>query len=72
MDFWKLCLAWGCLGMFFGVPILLLTLHIWNLQTPSAFIQHIQEFKYIGEYLKTVTVIIVSLAGLHTAEFFKK
>jgi hypothetical protein len=58
--------------MFFGVPIVLFTLHIWNLQTPAAFIQHIQEFKYIGEYLRTITAIIISLAGLHTVEFFKK
>jgi hypothetical protein len=72
MDFWKLCLAWGCLGMFFGVPILLLSLQLYNLQTPAAFIQHLQEFKYIGEYLKTVTAIIISLAGLHTVELFKK
>jgi hypothetical protein len=58
--------------MFFGVPLLLLTLHIYNLQTPAAFIAHLQEFKYFGEYLKTVTAIIISLAGLHTVELFKK
>jgi hypothetical protein len=58
--------------MFFGVPLVIFSLHLAHLQNPSAFISHLPEFKYFGEYLKTVTVIIVSLAGLHTAELFKK
>jgi hypothetical protein len=72
MERWKLVLAWGCLGMFFGVPLLILSLHLVNLANPAAFISHLQEFKYFGDYLRTVTAIIISLAGLHTVELFKK
>jgi len=58
--------------MFFGIPLLILSLHLYNLQNPSAFIQHLPEFKYFGDYLRTITAIIISLAGLHTVETFKK
>jgi hypothetical protein len=72
MHRWKLVLAWGCLIMFFGVPLFILSLHLYNLQTPNAFFQHLSEFKYFADYLRTITVIIISLAGLHTVELFKK
>jgi hypothetical protein len=58
--------------MFFGVPLLVFVLHLFSLDRNPSFISHIGEFKYMAEYLRTVTIIIVSLAGLNTVEIFKK
>ena len=65
-------LAWGCLSFFFGIPLIVFSLHLANLASPSTFIEHLKEFRYMAEYLKTITAIIISLAGLHTVEIFKK
>ena len=72
MQRWKICLAWGCLGFFFGIPLLVFILHLTSIDKNPSFISHIGEFKYMAEYLRTVTVIIVSLAGFNTVELFKK
>jgi hypothetical protein len=72
MERWKLVLAWGCLGLFFGIPLLTLALHLVNLANPSAFASHLPEFRYFADYMRTITAIIISLAGLHTVELFKK
>ena len=72
MQLWKIVLAWGCLGFFFAVPLFFFILHITSLDKNPSFISHIGEFRYMAEYLRTVTVIIVSLAGFNTVELFKK
>ena len=69
MGLWKLVLAWCCLATFFVTPVVLFVFHTLNMGADPSFAI---EFKWIGEYLRTVTVIIVSLAGLNTVELFKK
>jgi hypothetical protein len=69
MALWKLILAWACLAVFFLLPAVLLAIHTANIGSDPNFAV---EFKWLGEYLKTVTAIIISLAGLSTVEVFKK
>jgi hypothetical protein len=66
---WKLVLAWACLVTFFVTPSVLFGFHMFNLGADPSFAV---EFRWLGEYLRTVTVIIISLAGLNTVELFKK
>lgn len=68
MEYWKLMLAWGCLGVFFVLPFVMLLIHL--LQGHN--VNFAQEFRYIGEYLRTTAAIIISLAGFNTVEIFKK
>jgi hypothetical protein len=68
MERWKLTLAWGCLGIFFFLPFVMLGIHL--LQGHN--VNFAQEFRYVGEYLRTTAAIIISLAGFSTAEIFKK
>jgi len=70
MELWKLVLAWACLVTFFVTPIILFVVHIvYHLGKDRAFDS---EFKWIGDYLRTVTALIISLAGLNTVELFKR
>jgi hypothetical protein len=69
MQIWKLVLAWVCLVAFFGIPTLLFAFHLSHMGSDPLFAI---EFKWMGEYLRTVTAIIISLAGLNTVELFKK
>jgi threonine/homoserine efflux transporter RhtA len=71
MAWWKLVLAWGCLVLFFGVPIVFFVVHMMFLNSEPSFAQHLQEFRYMGDYLRTVTAIIISLAGFNTVELFR-
>jgi hypothetical protein len=72
MHLWKLVLAWGCLISFFGIPIIFFTIHMFELNANPAWATRAQEFRYLSDYLKTITAIIISLAGLTTVEIFKK
>jgi hypothetical protein len=72
MGIWKVVLAWCCLVMFFGIPFMFFAIHMVSLRTGDSFYEHAKEFKYMSDYLRTITVIIVSLAGFSTAELFKK
>jgi hypothetical protein len=72
MHFWKMVLAWGCLVLFFGIPLIFLTIHLFFLNYEPSFGSHAGEFRYLSDYLKTITAIIISLAGLNTVELFKK
>ena len=67
MDIWKLTLAWGCLLVFFGFPIVSIAIHVFYSKDKG----FADEFRYLGEYGKTVTAIIISLAGLNTVEIFR-
>jgi hypothetical protein len=69
MDIWKLTLAWGCLGVFFSFPIVMVTIHLSTSPNNPAFAT---EFRYLAEYMRTVTAIIISLAGFSTVELFRK
>lgn len=69
MEHWRLVLAWGCLGLFFAFPFGMLAIH---LSKGASYPNFASEFKYVGEFMKTVAVIIISLAGFSTAEVFKK
>jgi hypothetical protein len=69
---WRVVLAWGCLGLFFGIPLIFFGLHLWSLNHEPSFYSHASEFRYMSDFLKTVTAIIISLAGLGTIELFKK
>jgi F0F1-type ATP synthase assembly protein I len=68
MERWKLTLAWGSLVIFFVLPIVLMMIHLW-LGHSTDFAK---EFRYVGEYLRTVAAIIISLAGFNTVEIFKQ
>jgi hypothetical protein len=68
IEMWKLTLAWGCLIVFFSFPIVMMGVHILTGPRPDFAL----EFRYMGEYLKTVTAIIISLAGFSTVEIFRK
>jgi hypothetical protein len=68
MERWKLTLAWGCLSVFFLLPIVLFSIHLHL----GHSVEFAKEFRYVGEYLRTVAAIIISLAGFNTAEFFKQ
>jgi hypothetical protein len=69
MEQWKLVLAWGCLILFFAFPFATVLIH---LSKVASYPQFAAEFKYLGEYMKTIAVIVISLAGFSTAEIFKK
>lgn len=62
-------LAWGCLGIFFAFPFIMMSIHLSRGSAQPGFAQ---EFKYIGEYMRTTAAVIISLAGFNTAEVFKK
>lgn len=66
---WKMVLAWGCVGLFFAFPFAIMAMHIVYLQHPVGQ-PFITEFRYLGEYLKTVTAIVISLSGFNTVEMF--
>jgi hypothetical protein len=68
MEYWKLILAWGCLIIFFIFPFAMISIHLLIGARPDFAL----EFRYMGEYLKTVTAIIISLAGFSTVEIFRK
>lgn len=68
MDKWKLVLAWGCLGIFFAFPVAMPSIQILTGLKPN----FANEFKYLGEYMRVVATVIVSLAGFSTVELFKK
>jgi hypothetical protein len=72
MHLWKLVLAWCCLVLFFGIPIVFFSIHISQLNGNPTFASHASEFKYMADYLRTITTIIIALAGLNTVEIFKK
>ena len=67
LENWKLSLAWGCLVIFFAFPVVMMTIHLLKSPYPT----FASEFKYVGEYLRTVAAIIISLAGFSTIEVFK-
>jgi hypothetical protein len=67
MERWKLTLAWGSLAVFFTLPFVMLVIHL----VQGHNVNFAQEFRYVGEYLRTTAAIIISLAGLNTVEIFK-
>jgi hypothetical protein len=69
MEIWKLTLAWGCLIIFFLFPIMLPIIHLVRFPESHSFAQ---DFRYVGEYLRVVAAIIISLAGFNTVEIFRK
>jgi hypothetical protein len=72
MSLWKLVLAWVCLVLFFAIPIVFFSIHLLHLNAEPAWATRATEFRYLSDYLKTITAIIISLAGLNTVEIFKK
>ena len=70
MAIWKLVLAWLCLVAFFVTPVILFIIHVFHFvdKDPTFSV----EFRWLGEYLRTITAIIISLAGFNTVELFKK
>jgi hypothetical protein len=72
MHLWRLVLAWGCLITFFGMPLIFFGIHLIELKASPSWGSRALEFRYLSDYLKTVTAIIISLAGLGTVELFKK
>jgi hypothetical protein len=72
MNLWKIVLAWGCLISFFAIPSIFFLIHLANLNAEPAWATRAQEFRYLSDYLKTITAIIISLAGFNTVEIFKK
>jgi hypothetical protein len=72
MHLWKLVLAWVCLVLFFAIPLGFFVLHLTQLNANPAWATRAAEFRYLSDYLKTITAIIISLAGLNTVEIFKK
>jgi hypothetical protein len=72
MNLWKIVLAWGCLISFFGIPSIFFLIHLANLNAEPAWATRVGEFRYLADYLKTITAIIISLAGFNTVEVFKK
>jgi hypothetical protein len=72
MGRWKIVLAWCCLFMFFGIPLIFFAAHLISMATGYPFFEHAKEFKYMENYLRTITAIIISLAGFNTVELFKK
>ena len=66
LENWKLALAWGCLVIFFIFPVATMAIHLLTSHANFA-----SEFRYVGEYLRTVAAIIISLAGFNTIEVFK-
>jgi hypothetical protein len=69
---WKIVLAWCCLLMFFGIPFIFFAAHLISMVRGYPFFEHAKEFRYMENYLRTITAIIISLAGLNTVELFKK
>jgi hypothetical protein len=69
LEIWKATLAWICLASFFSFPIVMPLIHILYMPDSKSFAQ---DFKYVGEYTRTVAAIIISLAGFNTVEVFKK
>ena len=69
LGFWKVALAWGCLFVFFFTPFVLFIFQTFHLGSTPPFVV---EFKWVGEYLRTVSAVIISLAGFSTVEVFKK
>jgi hypothetical protein len=76
LELWKITLAWGCLIVFFGSPFILIGLHFLHMAGAAKAdlkgTPFVQEFRYLGEYLKTVTAVIISLAGFNTVELFRR
>lgn len=72
MHLWKLVLAWGCLISFFGIPLIFFVIHMTQLNADPPWATRVGEFGYLADFLKTLTAIIISLAGLNTVEVFKK
>lgn len=62
-------LAWGCLGLFLVFPFATIIIHLSKGPSYPGFAA---EFKYLGEYMKVVAAVIISLAGFNTVEIFKK
>jgi hypothetical protein len=69
MTAWKIVLAWGCLILFFLFPFAMTAIH---LAKGASYPGFANEFKYLGEYMKVVAAVIISLAGFNTAEVFRK
>ena len=67
METWKLALAWGCLVIFFIFPVAMPTIQLLTGMKPN----FASEFKYLGEFMRVVATIIISLAGLNTVELFR-
>jgi hypothetical protein len=72
MNLWKLVLAWACLFSFFAIPVVFFIIHMTQLNANPAWATRAVEFRYLADYLKTITAIIIALAGLNTVEIFKK
>jgi hypothetical protein len=67
MEKWKLTLAWGCLVIFFVFPIAMPTIQLMTGLKPN----FASEFRYLGEFMRVVATIIISLADLNTIQIFR-
>jgi hypothetical protein len=64
---WRKILAWGAVGVFLTLPVIVFVFHIWSFTVPAlALKDHLTEFKYLGVYYTTVTTLVFALAGLNS------
>lgn len=67
---WKRFLNWGAVIMFFGMPLLVMTIQLLALAFPNVLSQSLPqtEFKYLYEFQRALAILVFGLAGLRTWE----
>ena len=67
---WKRFLNWGAVIMFFGMPLLVMTIQLLALSFPNVLSKELpqSEFKYLYEFQRALAILVFGLAGLRTWE----
>jgi len=70
---WKVTLYWGTVVTFFMLPLSVFIVHLLLIGWPGMLSGnaggHLDEFKYVGEFHRTLAALVFGLAGLQTTQF---
>lgn len=66
---WRVVLCWGAVLIFLTLPLTILVLAIVGEETGWAhFDKYLREYKFIGEFYKSVTALVFGLSGLQSLD----
>jgi ABC-type transport system involved in cytochrome bd biosynthesis fused ATPase/permease subunit len=72
---WKTVLNWGAVILFLTLPLIIMTIQLYILLSPKWMpeaAKYREHFKYLGDFLRNLAVLVFGLSGLRTWETVKQ
>jgi hypothetical protein len=64
---WKTVLCWGAVITFLSLPLIVFVLNVVSIELSWLHTnEHISEFKFVGQFFQSLTLLVFGLAGLNT------